>query len=249
MKFKKKVKAIILAGGSGTRLHPITKVFSKQLFPIYKKPMIYYPYKFISDLNVNEICFISDPKNIKNIKKIIRIYQKKKQKFHFVVQKKPKGLPEAFTLCKNFIKKDNVILLLGDNIFFDYDAHRVNSAFKLLNRNISTIFGYRVKDPRRFGVAEIGKNKKIKRVIEKPKTKVSNIAIVGLYFFTYDVIKNSYNLRPSKRKELEITDLMKIYLKQNRLNLEIFSKKTKWFDAGTFESILKVSNYAKKKLI
>ena len=136
-------------------------------------------------------------------------------------------------------------MLLGDNIFFNFQKSIFKHALSVLNKNISTIFGYKVKDPSRFGVVKINKKGKIEKIIEKPKKFISNIAIVGFYLFTNDVIKNSFFLKPSKRNELEITDLMKIYLKQNRLNLEIFSKKSRWFDAGTFDSILEVSNFIK----
>ena len=250
MKYKlKNTKAIILAGGYGTRLYPISRIFSKQLFPIYDKPMIFYPLKLLSNLKIKEICIISDSKNIKNIKKIISFYKKKDQKITFKIQDKPNGLPEAFLISKKFIGNDNVILLLGDNIFFNMLYSQIKKAFINLKKEYSTIFGYKVKNPEEFGVAKLNKKSQIIDILEKPKKKISNIAVVGLYFFTNNVIKYSKILKPSKRNELEITDLIKLYLNEKKLKIEILKKKTKWFDAGTFDSILKISNFVKNKKI
>ena len=250
MKFKvKNTKGIILAGGSGTRLNPISKVFSKQLFPVYDRPMIYYPFNFLTKLGIKNISIISDKKNIFSIKKIINIYKKKGQKINFLIQKKPNGLPEAYLIANKFIKNSNTVMILGDNIFLDLDKSFFGKSFKNLAKGKSTIFGYRVKDPRRFGVVELSKKNIIKKIVEKPQTIISKIAIVGLYFFTKDVVKNVKKLKPSRRSELEIIDLMNIYLSEKKLNLEIISKKSKWFDAGTFDSILKVSNFIRNKQI
>ncbi len=243
----KKTKGIILAGGTGSRLFPITKVISKQLIPIYDKPMIYYPIDILKKCEISETLIISDKHNIKLIKKLLGNGKQFKMNFTYKVQNKPNGIPEAFSLGKKFIKKDNMILILGDNILLNTSNNFANSALKNLKKGFSTIFGYRVKDPERYGVASINNKNQIKTIIEKPKKPLSNIAIIGLYFFTNDVIEKVKNLNPSKRGELEIVDLIKKYLIVKKLKLKILEKKNKWFDTGTFNSILDASKFVASK--
>ncbi len=243
----KKTKGIILAGGIGSRLFPVTKVISKQLIPIYDKPMVYYPIDILKKCKISETLIISDKYNIKLIRKLLGNGKKFKMNFTYKVQNKPNGIPEAFILGKKFIKKDNTILILGDNILLNTSNNFANSALKNLKKGFSTIFGYRVKDPERYGVASINNKNQIKTIVEKPKKPLSNIAIIGLYFFTNDVIEKVKNLTPSKRGELEIVDLIKKYLFVKKLKLKILEKKNKWFDTGTFKSILDASKFVASK--
>ena len=243
----KKTKGIILAGGIGSRLFPVTKVISKQLIPIYDKPMVYYPIDILKKCKISETLIISDKYNIKLIRKLLGNGKKFKMNFTYKVQNKPNGIPEAFSLGKKFIKKDNIILILGDNILLNTSNNFANSALKNLKKGFSTIFGYRVKDPERYGVASINNKNQIKTIVEKPKKPLSNIAIIGLYFFTNDVLEKVKNLTPSKRGELEIVDLIKKYLIVKKLKLKILEKKNKWFDTGTFKSILDASKFVASK--
>lgn len=243
----KKTKGIILAGGTGSRLFPVTKVISKQLIPVYDKPMVFYPIDILRKCKISETLIISDKYNIKLIKKLLGNGKQFKMNFAYKVQNKPNGIPEAFSLGKKFIKNDNTILILGDNILLNTGKNFANSALKNLKKGVSTIFGYRVKNPERYGVVSINNKNQIKTIIEKPKKPLSNIAVIGLYFFTNDVIQKVKNLTPSKRGELEIVDLMKKYLVVKKLKLKILEKKNKWFDTGTFNSILAASKFIASK--
>ena len=238
----KKIKGIILAGGTGSRLYPVTKVISKHLIPLYDKPMIYYPLSILKKSKIKDILIISDKINIKLFKKLLGNGKKFKLNFFYKVQNKPNGIPEAFKIGKSFVGKNNVALILGDNIVCsENDKSFTNSAIQNLKKGISTIFGYKVLNPKNYGVVSLDKYNKIKSIVEKPKITNSKIAVIGLYFFTNDVIDKVKNIFPSDRGELEIVDLIKIFLKLKKLKLKVLDKKLKWFDAGTFENILEAS--------
>ena len=240
----KNIKGIIMAGGTGSRLFPVTKVISKQLIPLYDKPMIYYPLSVLKKNGIKEVLIISDRYNIKFIKKLLGKGKNLKMNLSYKSQIKPNGIPEGIKIGKKFLKKSNVLLMLGDNII--YNKKNINFtkiAMKNLEKGFSTIFGYRVKDPERYGVVTIDKKYNIKSIIEKPKKTNSNIAVIGLYFFTNDVLEKVKNIRPSIRGELEIVDLIKQYLISKKLKLNMLNRKFKWFDTGTFDSILEASRY------
>lgn len=231
-------KGIILAGGKGKRLHPITKVISKQLIPIYDKPLIFYPLSILIDIGIKEILIICVPEDLNTFKKLLNPI-KTKAKFFYAVQKKPSGLPEAFKIGKNFIKNDPVTLILGDNIFYNKNFFKMTKkAFK--DDKNATIFLKKVNNPKDFGILSVNKYNKI-QIVEKPKKPKSNLAITGLYFFPKDVIKKVYLLKPSKRGETEITELINIYVKENRINI-INVKNSIWLDTGTPERLLLASN-------
>tara|TARA_Y100001970_G_C14181535_1_gene830098 strand:+ start:896 stop:1753 length:858 start_codon:yes stop_codon:yes gene_type:complete len=231
------MKGIILSGGIGTRLYPITIGFSKQLIPIYDKPMIYYPLTTLINLGIKEILIIAMPNQLENFKKILGNGSRFGISLSYKVQKKPEGIAQAFIIGKEFIKKDSVALILGDNIFHGHIFNENLDHFKG-----SKIFLYKVSDPFRYGVATI-KNNKIKSIIEKPKKTISNLAVTGLYFYDNNIIKIAKTIKPSKRNELEITDVNNHYLKNDNLNYTLLSKESIWFDAGTSDSLLEASNY------
>jgi glucose-1-phosphate thymidylyltransferase len=236
MSFK---KGIILAGGLGTRLHPATKIISKQLLPVYDSPMIYYSLSILLKLKVKKINIISDPKNIFSFRKLLGSGSNLGVKFYYTIQKKPKGIAQALILSKKFIKKDKCILVLGDNIF--YGGNFNNCIFDANKDNLSSIFVKRVKNPNKYGVLLEKKNRQ-KIIIEKPKKKISNLAVTGLYFYNNSVINYLKNLKFSKRGELEITDLNNLLLKDNILKIKKLNNSSKWFDAGTHVNLLQASN-------
>ena len=240
---KKKIDrcGIILAGGSGTRLAPITQSISKQLLPVYNKPMIYYPLSTLMTAKIRNILIISDPKNINIYKDLLGNGKHIGIKLNYKVQKKPRGLSEAFVLGKKFIGNRKVVLILGDNIF--YGDNLKEKLIKAASSNENIIFGYRVKDPQRYGVAKINKKGRLVSIIEKPKISPSNIAITGMYFYNNDVVKRVTELKYSKRGELEITDLNNIYIKNNNLNLYTLGSETAWLDTGTFQSLSDASMF------
>ncbi len=240
---KKKIDrcGIILAGGSGTRLAPITQSISKQLLPVYNKPMIYYPLSTLMTAKIRNILIISDPKNINLYKDLLGNGKHIGIKLNYKVQKKPRGLSEAFVLGKKFIGNRKVVLILGDNIF--YGDNLKEKLIKAASSNENIIFGYRVKDPQRYGVAKINKKGRLESIIEKPKISPSNIAITGMYFYNNDVVKRVTELKYSKRGELEITDLNNIYIKNNNLNLYTLGSETAWLDTGTFQSLSDASMF------
>ncbi|WP_089697862.1 glucose-1-phosphate thymidylyltransferase RfbA [Candidatus Pelagibacter communis] len=240
---KKKIDrcGIILAGGSGTRLAPITQSISKQLLPVYNKPMIYYPLSTLMTAKIRNILIISDPKNINLYKDLLGNGKHIGIKLNYKVQKKPRGLSEAFVLGKKFIGNRKVVLILGDNIF--YGDNLKEKLIKAASSNENIIFGYRVKDPQRYGVAKINKKGRLESIIEKPKISPSNIAITGMYFYNNDVVKKVTELKYSKRGELEITDLNNIYIKNNNLNLYTLGSETAWLDTGTFQSLSDASMF------
>lgn len=237
------MKGIILAGGSGSRLYPLTNVISKQLLPVYDKPMISYPLATLMSFGIKDILIISTPEDTPNIKKYLGDGKKFGINLQYKIQNKPNGIAEAFIIGAEFINDENVCLILGDNIFYMDENLIDDIKSNMLNNQTSTVFGYKVSDPERYGVIEFDEFGKALSVEEKPKQPKSNYAIVGLYFYTPDVVKKAKNLKPSDRGEIEITDINKLYLQENRLNVEILKRGTAWLDAGTPDSLLASSNY------
>ncbi len=237
------MKGIILAGGSGTRLYPLTSCTSKQLLPVYDKPMIYYPLSTLMLFGINEILIISTPEDTPNIKQLFGDGKHLGLKLSYKVQEKPNGIAEAFILGKDFIQNDEVCLILGDNIFYIQSQMKNYRNIVRENNNYATIFGYHVSDPERFGVVEFDENKQAISIEEKPQHPKSNYAVTGLYFYPNDVVKKALSLKPSKRGELEITDLNKLYLKENRLNVIPLKRGNAWLDAGTPDSLMESSQF------
>ena len=234
-------KGIILAGGVGSRMSPLTKAVNKQLLPIYDKPLIYYPLSILMLSGIRDILIIVNKGQISQFSKILNDGSNIGIKITFLEQEKPGGLPEAFIIGKDFIGKDNVALILGDNFFYGQSlTKKLLDSTKL--KKGARIFLYPVKNPNLYGVAML-KNKRIIKIIEKPKITSSNLAVTGLYFFDNNVIKYSELLKPSKRGELEITDLLNRYLKNNKLNVEFIGRGSTWLDTGSIEDFYNASNF------
>ena len=239
------MKGIILAGGSGTRLYPLTKVISKQLLPVYDKPMIYYPLSTLMLSGINEILIISTPTDISLYERLLNDGSHLGLKISYKVQPSPDGLAQAFILGEGFIGDDNVALVLGDNIFYGTGFTELlrKSVKTVTDENKSVVFGYEVKDPNRYGVVELNKNKEVVSIEEKPVKPKSNYAIVGLYYYTNDVIEIAKNVKPSNRGELEITSVNNIYLNEKKLNVEVMGRGFAWLDTGTIDAINNASNF------
>lgn len=235
-------KGIILAGGSGTRLYPLTLAISKQIMPVYDKPMIYYPLSVLMEAGIREILVISTPRDMPIFKELLGDGTQFGVRFEYAIQEKPKGLAEAFIIGKKFIGQDNVAMILGDNMF--YGSHLTTMLNIANNReNEATIFGYRVKEPMAYGVVEIDENGKAISIEEKPEKPKSNYAVPGLYFYPNDVVQIAKNIKPSKRGELEITSINEEYMKKNRLYVETFGRGMTWFDTGTHDALLETASF------
>ncbi len=241
------MKGIILAGGSGTRLYPLTKVTSKQLLPIYDKPMIYYPLSTLMLAGIKDILIISTPHDLPNFERLLQDGSQFGVNFTYKVQPSPDGLAQAFVLGDEFIGDDNVCLILGDNIFYgNHFGSMLRDAVANVEQNgRATIFGKYVNDPERFGVAEFDETGRVISLEEKPAVPKSNYAVVGLYFYDNQVVQYAKTLKPSARGEYEITDLNRIYLEQGNLDLKVFGRGFAWLDTGTIESLAEASDYVK----
>ncbi|MFY9094655.1 glucose-1-phosphate thymidylyltransferase RfbA [Aliarcobacter butzleri] len=239
------MKGIILAGGSGTRLYPITKGVSKQLTPIYDKPMIYYPLSVLMLAGIKEILIITTPEDQSNFINLLGDGSDLGIKFSYVIQPSPDGLAQAFILGEKFLDGDDACLVLGDNIFYGHGLTNLlaQSVKNIKDENKATVFGYYVKDPERYGVAEFNDNGDVISIEEKPKEPKSNYAVVGLYFYPNDVVKKAKNVKLSNRGELEITTLNQDYLSENRLKVELMGRGYAWLDTGTHESLLEASSF------
>lgn len=236
------MKGIILAAGSGTRLYPASLPISKILLPVYDKPMIYYPITTLMLAGIKDILIITNPFDAENFKRVLGDGSKLGVKFSYEIQKEPKGIAESFIIGEKFINDDNVALILGDNIFHGFGFSSMLKLVGLKNKG-ATIFGYRVKDPERFGVVEFDETGHAVSIEEKPKNPKSDFAVTGLYFYDNKVVEYAKSLKPSARGELEITDINKIYLKENKLKVEILGRGFAWLDTGTTESLLQASNF------
>jgi len=239
------MKGIILAGGSGTRLYPITKGVSKQLVPIYDKPMIYYPLSVLMLAGIKEVLIITTPQDQASFINLLGDGSDLGMRFEYVVQPSPDGLAQAFILGEEFLAGDDACLVLGDNIFYGHGLTELlaKSIKNIKDENKATVFGYYVSDPERYGVAEFNENGDVISIEEKPKEPKSNYAVVGLYFYPNDVVKKAKNVKPSDRGELEITTLNQDYLNENRLKVELMGRGYAWLDTGTHESLLEASSF------
>jgi len=239
------MKGIILAGGSGTRLYPLTKGMSKQLMPIYDKPMIYYPLSVLMLAGIQEVLIISTPGDLPRFKQLLGDGSDIGMKFEYIVQPSPDGLAQAFILGKDFIDDDDVCLILGDNIYYGHNMKEVlaNAVNKAKDSRVATVFGYHVHDPERYGVVDFDQHGKVLDIEEKPDKPKSNYAVTGLYFYPNDVVEKAVEVAPSDRGELEITTVNQMYLKEGRLAVELMGRGYAWLDTGTHESLLEASTF------
>ena len=239
------MKGIILAGGSGKRLYPLTKAVSKQLMPIYDKPMIYYPLSILMLSGIQEVLIISTIEDLPRFKKLLGDGSEIGMRFEYIIQPSPDGLAQAFILGKEFIGNEDVCLVLGDNIFYGDGMVKMlsQSVLSAADKKIATIFGYHVIDPERYGVVDFNKNGKALSIEEKPQNPKSNYAVTGLYFYPNDVVNKAIKVQPSSRGELEITSLNQMYLEECRLNVELMGRGYAWLDTGTHESLLEASTF------
>jgi len=242
---KTKMKGIILAGGSGTRLYPITKTISKQLMPIYDKPMIYYPLSVLMLAGIKEVLIISTPEDLPKFEHLLGNGSDIGMEFSYKVQPSPDGLAQAFLLGKDFINDDDVCLILGDNIYYGHGMTDMlaNAVSNAKDKNMATVFGYHVKDPERYGVVDFDATGKALSIEEKPENPKSNYAVTGLYFYPNDVVKKVVEVVPSNRGELEITSVNQMYLSDGRLNVELMGRGYAWLDTGTYDSLLEASTF------
>jgi len=235
------MKGIILAGGSGTRLHPLTLAVSKQLMPIYNKPMIYYPLSTLMQAGIREVLIISTPHDLPFFEKLLGNGKNLGCRFEYAVQEKPNGIAQAFVIGADFIGTDSVTLILGDNIF--YGSTLQSTLRKATENKGGTVFAYHVNDPERYGVVSFDADKKVVSIEEKPENPKSNFAVPGVYFYDNDVVKIANTIKPSSRGEYEITDINNVYLEKGMLQVEILDKGTAWLDTGTFHSLAQATQF------
>ena len=239
------MKGIILAGGSGSRLYPVTKSISKQLLPVYDKPMIYYPLSVLMLSGIQEVLIISTPEDLPRFEQLLGDGGYIGMKFEYIAQSSPDGLAQAFVLGKNFIGNDDACLILGDNIYYGHGISGLlsNAVMNAKDKNMATVFGYHVQDPKRYGVVDFDNNGKALSIEEKPDKPKSNYVVTGLYFYPNDVVKKAAEIVPSDRGELEITTVNQMYLNEERLTVELMGRGFAWLDTGTHESLLEASTF------
>ncbi len=239
------MKAIILAGGSGTRLYPVTGAINKHFLPIYNKPMIYYPLSLVMLLSIKDILFIVNPEDLKNFQKLFKDGSHLGVNIKYKMQEEPRGLAEGLILAEDFIGNDNICYMLGDNIFFGHDLVKIMEEAKndIEQNGGAYVFGYSIKDPERFGVVEFDEKGNVLSLEEKPKKTKSHYAIVGMYFYDNEAIKIAKNVKPSERGELEITSVNEEYLKKGKLKVKLLGRGFAWFDAGTHDSFLEAGEF------
>ncbi len=239
------MKAVILAGGSGTRLYPVTQVVNKHFLPIYNKPMIYYPLSLVMLLGIRDVLFIVNPSDLENFRTLFGDGSKLGMNISYQIQEKPNGLAEGLVLAEKFIGDDNICYMLGDNVFFGHDLVKIMAEAKreIEERGGAYVFGYYVKDPERFGVVEFDDRGNVISLEEKPKRPKSNFAVVGVYFYDNEAVEIAKNVKPSARGELEITSVNEEYLKRGRLKVKLLGRGFAWFDAGTHDSFLEAGEF------